>query len=332
MIEKRHEHEKNLGSLIDLCQIKDGSQLKRIIRDFDKLDSNVKHQINVAFKQKFDELSDKYENIENILNGDLEILGKSYETELEHLNQRIDNHEEYSEKTYMKKTDLIGIDNLSEELKEKIYWLLLNAGDKSDYTTDYNGNLRKIKWSMYIVLFADKILYLKDVKNKSASSEKTISWEDWYGENYELNDFSSNCVELWIYDRPAESYLPLFYLPVTNDFNSDLDYYYITNGVYTLWNKENYDYSTWKVDRENLYYFDETYYQNELINILEKNNFSKTYVFRNLGDYSDKARPDDTDRKEPVCGKVLYNAEASRFTFDNVARTRYIFKLNKYEY
>jgi len=70
LIERKH---KKLGSLISLSQIEDGLELKRVIKDFDKLDSNVKHQINIAFNKKFDDLSDKYVAIEKILDGDLDI-------------------------------------------------------------------------------------------------------------------------------------------------------------------------------------------------------------------------------------------------------------------
>ena len=233
----------NLGALIDLSQIKDGQKLKQMIKDFDKLDTSVKHQINVTFNKKFNALSDKYNNLEDVLNGDLDALKDTYASELKDLSDRINEHHDYSERTYMKKTDLIGIDNLDEDLKQKIYWLLANTGETSDYATDYYGNLKKVKWSMYFVLFADKILFLKDVHNKTSNSENTISWEDWYGENYESDDFSSSCVELWLYNRPAESYLPLFYLPVTGAYNSTTNYYYLSNGIYSLWNEKEYNVS-----------------------------------------------------------------------------------------
>jgi len=329
MKEKLNE---NLGALIDLSQIKDGKELKRIIKEFDNLETSVKHQINVAFNKKFNALSKKYENLEAILNGQLDALEDAYASKLHELSERITEHEEYSERTYMKKTDLIGLENLSEDLREKIYYLLSNSSDESGFTTDYNGDLKKIKWSMYFILFADKILYLKDVNNRTFSSEKTVSWEDWYGENYEDNDFSSNCVELWMYDRPAESYLPLFYLPVTGDFDNSINYYYLTNGIYGLWNNANYNANTWETDRTNLYYFDSTSYENELIKLIEKNNYSKTYVLRNLGEYGEFPNEKDAERVEPICGKVSYNGDAGRFTFDNSVQSRYVFKLVKYEY
>lgn len=324
---------KKLGALIDLSQIEDGLALKRIVEEFDKLDNKIRYQIKILFEKKFNDLADKYNNIENALEGNLENLENIYETELKRLHGRIDEHHEYSEATYMKKTDLIGTENLSEDLREKIYWLLANAGENSGYMTDYNGELRKVKWSMYVVLFADKILYLKDVVNKTANSSNTISWEDWYGENYENDDFSSNCVELWMYDRPAESYLPLFYMPVTDDYDPNKQYYFVNNGVYILWNgKENYNPVTWNVDKKALYIFDEAAYENELINTIENNNYSKTYVLRNLGELGEYPKENDTNRIEPICGKVSFNADAGRFTFDNPTLSRYIFKLVKYEY
>jgi len=325
-------HDENLGALIDLSQIKDGQELKRIIKDFNKLDTSVKHQLNVGFNKKFNTLADKYEKLEDVLDGNLDVLKEGYAEELTRLEERIDEHNDYSEETYLKKSDLIGIDNLSEDLRKKIYWLLANSGETSGYATDYSGELRKVRWTMYFVLFADKILYLKNVRNKSASSEKTVSWEDWYGERYELNDFSSNSVELWMFNRPAESYLPLFYLPVTDDFDKNTKYYFKSNNMYIEWNNLNYDPDTWSVDKNNLFYFDETSYENELIDLIDNNNFSKTYIFRNLGEYSDKPNVNDTDRVEPFCGKVSYNGDTGRFTFDNVAQTRYIFKLVKFEY
>jgi len=188
-----------------------------------------------------------------------------------------------------------------------------------------------IEWIMYFVWFSDNFVHLGKVKNKTASSEKTISWEDWYGKNYETNDFSNNCVELWAYNRPAESYLPLFYLPVTGSFSSSVTYYQNINGIYFTWDTANYDPATWETVRSTLVYFDEVTYENELISLLERSNYPKTYVLRDLGPYSDKASENDTDRVEPACGKASYRADSKKITFENTAQTRYVFKLVKYE-
>lgn len=329
-----NRHNDDLGYLIDLSQIKGGPELKRIIKEFNSLQTSVKYQIDNAFQKKFMDMVKKYEELKQILiEGNLDALEKVYVTELQNLLDRVKAHEEYSERTYMKKTDLIGMDNLSEDLKETLYSIISGAGgDTSGYGVDYNGNLRKVKWTMYFVLFADKMVYLKNVKNKTSDSTKTISWEDWYGENYTSNDFSSNCVELWAYNRPSESYLSLFYLPVTGDFDNSINYYMVSNDMYILWNKNEYDPSTWDTVKKSLYYFNSTSYENELIDVLESSNYAKTYVFRNLGEYSDTANENDKDRIEPVCGRVSFNADSQRFTFDNVAQSRYVFKLIKYEY
>jgi len=322
-------HNADYGALIDLSQIKDGDELKRIIKDFDKLNASVKHQINTAFRQDFNDLSDKYDTLEKALKGNLNALKDSYADELKNLNDRIDEHNEYSESTYIKKTDRIGIDDLDKDLREKLYFLLSNAGDNSGFGTDYNGNFKKIAWTMYFVLTGDSIV-LNDVKNKTADPSKVITLEDFFGDNWEHNDFSGNNIEIYAYDRPAESYLPVFYLPVTGSYNKDTFYYHVVNGIYEIW--DNYSVDTWEEDKINLYYFDQTAYENELINLLESNNYSKTYVFRNLGEYSDKQNENDVNRVEPECGKVSYNAESTTVTFETYMQTRHVFKLIKYEY
>lgn len=325
---------KKLGALIDLTQIEGGLELKNIIENFDKLDSGIKYQIEVAFQKQFNELSKKYDTVEALLSEGFTKIESEYGEEVKRLSDVIENIKLYSEKNYAKKDDLvISIDNLDEDLKEKIYDLLASSGDTTGYVYDYNGKFRKVKWYMYFVLFAGKIVYLSKVENKSYSSDKTITWEDWYGENYISNDFSDNCIELYQYDKPAEYYQPLFYIPVgANAYDSSLKYYYIskTDGVsYIVWNAENYSADTWETDREGLYIFDEATYENTLIDVLENNSYDKTYVLRNLGAYSDVRKEGEANNK---AGSVSFNADSQRFTFDNTALSRYVFKLVKYEY
>jgi len=317
----------NYGALIDLSQLKHGKELKHVIDNFDKTNS----KINISVNKRIAEINEKYNTLEKLLSNDLDILESNYADDLKKINEYINEHKEYAEETYMKKSNLkISMNNLDDELKEKILWLLSNSGNSSGYMKDYKGTLRKIEWAMYFILFADKIIHVSEIKNNSMSTSKVITWEDWYGENYLLDDFSNNSVELWMYDRPAESYLPLFYLPADRVFDPKLDYYLLTNGIYVKWDKGNYNADTWDYIRSSIYYLDEASYENELIRLLEKNDFPKTYIFRNLGEYTET--PNENDLVERKCGKVSYNADARRFTFDNPLQSRYIFKIVKYEY
>jgi len=316
------EYRENLGALIDLSQIKDGDELKRIIEDFDNIEFRLK---KILKKEILTDLIDK--------SGDFSNLFKDYKSELEKLDERISTNYNYSEKTYVKKEDKISIDDFNDELKKQIMDLINASGNLDGYVTDYNGKSRKLQWTMYFTLYGTNMLYLGDIENKSYNSENTITVEDWSGEN---DDFSNSCVELWMYDNHAESYdvdISNFYVNVTGEYDSLEKYYYkASNGTFLNWSA--YNASTWETDKENIYYFDKVSYENALIDYIEKNESSlnKTYVLKR-SDYtgiSETARADDTDRKEP-CGKVRYEGDGEdTFYFDVTSSSRYIFKIVKY--
>jgi len=316
----------NLGSLIDLSQIRDGEKIEELLKNFDKLDNEVRYKIKISLEKKINDLIQKYKALQGIIQDDLNGFEELYSS----LSSRIDEHNVYSEDTYVKKGK-VSLQDLDDDLKEKIYKLL--SGNQESMP-DKDNNMQTVSWSLYFTMYGYNMAYIDDVKNKSLTSNaKSLSFAEWAGKDYKNGNYDSD-VELWIYDEPSQFYLPLEkgYVKVSGDatFNSNTRYYTKNDDdVYIFWNDE----ANFENDQSQLYYFDVTNYENALIDVLEGNKFDMTYVPKKLriGEDENGNQLYYTESGEkPVCGNVVYSAGGRYFRFEKTALTRYVFKLVKY--
>lgn len=330
----------NLGALIDLTQIKDGSKLEKMLKDFNSLERDVDYKIKIAFEKKFEDLSKKYDILHNILQGDLddlENLDSGYKSALADLTKNISDLESVIKESYVKKGE-IKLEDLDESLKEILYKGL----DEDEGTMiDSKGNIRKVRWTLYFTTYNSTVVYLDDIKNKSVTNDKTISAEDWLGSSYNEQGYIDGDVEVWVYNNSADSYLSLNeagYIKVADDaeFDSSMLYYIKSDDNYLVYSTSS---STWDSDKTlPLYCFDNTIYEDALISKLEDDNsLSKSYVLKNIKTMDSEGNnvykvesPTIEGYTEPPCGSVIYTANRGKFEFDNALPTRYVFKVVKY--
>lgn len=332
------QHNRNLGALIDLSQIKDGDRLKEILERFDTLEKNIRYQIKVSFDNKFEELSHKYQDVINLLSDEDNKLDLKYSDTLSDLQEAINTHNTYSESTYAKKNQ-ITLSDLSDELRDKILSII---GEGDGLMVDSKGDVRHIAWVQYFILYGTDHIYLDEIKNKSYSAEKTITAEDWLGSEYLTENYIDNCVELWVYNNTAESYVSrnLAYTPVPPDaeFDASKQYYTAVGNSFIEGQPSS---VTWEATKTNYYLFDEALYQNLLIDELESGkNYRKTYVRRVLCSVEDDIATFTEIESEGIINTsiqsstpfklVSFNPDISKFVFDRTSMNRTVFKVVKY--
>lgn len=182
-------NEADLGRKIQWSQIEDGERLKYLLKEFDDLKKEVNIIINDGYLNRIKELQKSFNDLQIIINqflqGNFENLDKVYDSKLKELRDLIQAHHEYCEETYVKKTDKVKFSDLDPELIKLIFG---SSSDGSKYQFDKEETMREIEWRQYIVTAEPIVVY---------KGTNKISAKDWYGPNYEQNNFKDAKVEMF---------------------------------------------------------------------------------------------------------------------------------------